>query len=55
MFDYDIECMPKNIIDDTENIWHINISQPNDIFIYISRKEETDIIDFGVIFTSYVP
>ncbi len=27
------------VVEDTENLWDINISQPNDIFVYIKRKE----------------
>lgn len=31
-----------DIIEDSQNLWDINLSQPNDIYVYISEKDKSD-------------
>lgn len=40
-------------IENTENLWAINISQPNDIFIYIKQKEKTKIAISNIIIDNF--
>ena len=37
-----VSTVNGSVIDDPENIWNINVSQVNDMYMYIDKTEETD-------------
>ncbi len=38
-----VSTVNGDIVDDPSNIWNINITQVNDIYMYINKTEETDL------------
>ncbi len=38
-----VSIVNGDIVDDPSNIWNINITQVNDIYMYINKTEETDL------------
>ena len=56
---YDVEkvlvtsTVEGDMIDGTENLWAIDVSQANDIFIYIKQKEETELAISNIIIDKF--
>ncbi|MGN1298586.1 MAG: hypothetical protein ACI4UE_01190 [Candidatus Scatovivens sp.] len=42
-----------DVIEGTDDLWAINISQPNDIYIYINQKEETKIAISSILIDNF--
>lgn len=49
-----VSTVDGDIIEDTENLWNIGVTQVNDVYMYINKKVENDITIENITFNNFV-
>ncbi len=49
-----VSTVDGDIIEDTENIWNIGVTQVNDIYMYINKTNEEDVMINSITFNNFV-